>query len=274
MTTLAVLLPVFSLLSALTPAASAQDAWITPYGAGALDWGSGSVPLDALPRRKDYYLPDSGFIGKQAPDDLEIRAPQGERRFLRYVNGALVDAWWVSAAPIDPGPLTGFDKPVWTGTVLGPTGLSAEPPPEEEGFSAFGVGRSWDVPGRTVFHWHDRMGGLDIIASRALPAPQYGVQRAEPMRPPDDSGAKASVKGTFLSLVKRYKGRLASCFDQSRLPINVSILMRWDRSGLPARIRVEADQPTFNLDTCIAGTLMDVRNTANAQGSLELMRFR
>lgn len=254
--------------------ARAQDAWITPYGAGELDWGTSAVPLEAVPRRKDWYLPDSGFIGKETPDDLEIPAPPGERRFLRYVAGALVDAWWVSTRPIDPGPLSGYEKPVWTGAVLGPTGITAEPPPEEEGFLAYGTGRSWAIPGRTVYHWRDRLGQVEVIASRAEPAPQYGVQRAEPLIPPSDSGAKASVRGTFVKLIKRYKGRLATCFDQSRLPINATILMRWDPAGLPARIRVEADQPTFNLEVCVAAALMDVRNTGNAQGSLELMRFR
>ena len=259
--------------SAWVGSAWAQDAWVTPYGAGGLDWGTGSVPLDAVPRRKDWYLPDSGFIGK-SPDDLEIPAPQGERRFVRYVAGALVDAWWVSTQPIDPGPLVGYEKPAWTGAVLGPTGITAEPPPEEEGFLAYGTGRSWSVSGRTVFHWRDRLGKVEVIASRAEPTPQYGVQRAEPLMPPSDSGAKASVRGTFVKLIQRYKGRLASCFDQSRLPINATILMRWDPAGMPARIRVEADQPTFNLEVCVAAALMDVRNTGNAQGSLELMRFK
>jgi hypothetical protein len=249
-------------------AALAQDeqfGWLSPAGPGPYVWGTSDVPFDAQPRRKDFFLPDSQVIGQIPSEDLEIVAPAGEKRFLRYINGGLVDAWWVSTSALDPGPLVGYVKPTWVGTVLGPA---------EDGYRAYGVGSSWTLYDRTVFHWHDRMGKLDVIASRAIPPPQYGISRAEPLQHPSDTGSKTSLKGEFAKLAKSVRGELASCFDQTRMPVEATIELRLDKNGLPARIRVRADQPAFNLDYCIAGALMDLHGAPNFFGTLSLLRFQ
>lgn len=245
--------------------ALAQDPWLTSEGAGPYAWGTSTLPPDGVPRRKDYFLPDSGFLSPQAPNDLEIPAPPGEKRFLRYVNGLLVDAWQVSTSALDPGPLVAYQKPAWSGPTLGPA---------EDGYRAYGIGSSWDLPDRTIFHWHDRLGKTDILASRAVPPPQYGIQRALPLEMPSDSGASANITGDYNRLLKAVKGNIASCFDQSRMPVKADILLRLDHSGLPARLKVDADQPSFNLEQCLAGTLLSLRGAPDFAGTIEVTRYR
>ena len=113
----------FAILMFLWSLASADDAWLTLYGAGGLTWGTADQPLDATPRSRDLYLPDAGFIGmstRDKPDDLEIPNDQGERHFLRYVGGQLVDAWVLREGPIEISDFARLGDLEFEGPVLGP----------------------------------------------------------------------------------------------------------------------------------------------------------
>jgi hypothetical protein len=251
-------------------AAWAQDevAWLQADGAGGFTWGTNSVPVDALPRPRDLVLPDSVFIGankQDRPDDLEVKGPAGERRFLRYARGALVDAWWVKEGRLDPAPLTYGAKPAWTGVVLGPA---------EDGFLAYGVASSWTLGERTLLHWRDREGKREVLVSRATPTLQYGIGRAAPLERPGDTGSRPRVSGDFRKEVKPYVGSLAGCFDTSPKPVIAKIDLKLDRAGAPSRIRVSADQPAFNLEDCVAAALMDLRGDPGVAGSMELFRMQ
>ena len=258
----------FLVLSAALAQEEGTLPWIGSSGVDGFDWGTDDMPLDAVPRPKDLVLPDSAFIGarrQDRPDDLELKAPPGERRFLRYVHGVLVDAWIASERPLDPGILTGYAKPTWTGTVLGPA---------EDGFYAYGTASSWNVGTRTVLHWHDSGARLDVVASRATPTPQYGIGRPEPLQARGDTRPSATFSGDLKRPSKPYQGLVASCFDQSRKPVNATIVLKLDARGEPSRIRVNADQPALDLDDCVAGALLAFRGAPNFCGTLEMSRFR
>jgi hypothetical protein len=260
-------------LVGLVPAASAQDdappGWLGAHGVAGFDWGSNDVPVDAVPRARDLVLPDAAYIGangQDRPDDLELKgAPAGERRFLRYVHGVLVDAWWMSATRLDPGPLVDDARPDWTGTVLGPA---------DGGFLAYGTASSWTVGARTVLHWHDRLGARDLLVSRAAPTPQYGIGRATPLVAPADTGSRPRLSGDFKKEARPLLGSMASCFDSSRTPVGATVELRLDATGVPSRIKVSADQPTSNLEDCVASALMDLHGAPNATGTLEMLRFQ
>lgn len=252
--------------------ASASDdetpLWVGGNGVDGLDWGTANVPLDAVPRPKDINLPDSSYIGRNKqdrPDDMEVGGPPGERRFLRYASGVLVDAWLVSERPLDPARLISYDRPDWTGVILGPA---------DDGFLAYGTASNWTVGGRTLLHWRDRAGALDILVSRAAPTPQYGIGRPRPLEKPGDSGVRVKLSGELKKAAKPFAGSLAGCFDTSPKPVEATIVMKMDGGGVPSRIRVSADQPAFNLEDCVAASLMDVRAAPNFQGTLKMLRFR
>lgn len=254
----------------LLAVALAQESalWITSTGVQGFDWGTNDVPLDAVARPKDLVLPDSAFIGankQDKPDDLEVKGPSGERHFLRYARGVLVDAWLLSERPLDPLDLVGSVPPEWSGVVLGPA---------EEGFLAYGVASSWRVGERTLLHWKDRAGHLEVIADRAAPTMQYGIGRPQPLELPGDTGAKATLKGDFAKAARPFAGPLASCFDTSPKPVEALITLKLDGKGEPSRIRVQADQPAFQLEDCVAAALMGVRGSANQVGTVEMRRFR
>jgi hypothetical protein len=257
----------------VAPFAAAQDdyvpGWIGYEGVEGFAWGSDAMPLDAVPRPRDFILPDSHYIGankQDKPDDLEIRGPAGERRFVRYARGQLVDAWWVVPGKIEVDPLVSGAKPEWTGVVLGPG--------EGDGYLAYGVARSWTVGTRTLLHWKDRLGKVEVLASRAQPTLQYGIGRAAPLEPRGDTGAKATITGDFKKEARPYAGQVASCFDTSPKPVIATIALRLDARGQPSRIRITADQPTFDLEDCVAAALMELVGAPNASGTLELMRFQ
>lgn len=264
------LLAIVSLLG--SSVANAQDdgalGWLTHGGVEGYVWGSDSMPFDALPRPRDFVLPDSNFIGankQDRPEDLELKAPAGERRFVRYARGQLVDAWWVSTGKLDPGPLVESARPDWTGVVLGPA---------EDGFLAYGVATSWTLGGRTLLHWRDRLGKLDVLASRAAPTLQYGIGRPAPLEKPGDTGSRPKLSGDFRKEARPFLGAVSSCFDTSPKPVGATIELRLDARGQPSRIKVAADQPAFNLQDCVAAALMDLKGAPNATGELELLRFQ
>lgn len=260
---------VLLLLASVTPARAQEDEpWLGAAGVTGYEWGTSNVPFDAVPRTRDYVLPDSSYIGankQDRPDDLEVKGPTGERRFLRYARGALVDAWWVKAGKLDPEPLTMGQKAEWTGVVLGPA---------EQGFLAYGTASSWTIGDRTVLYWKDREGKAEILVSRAAPTLQYGIGRAHPLEVPGDTKARPRLSGDFKKEAKDYVGPLGSCFDTSPKPVGATIELVFDAKGLPSRIKVAADQPAFNLEDCVAAALMEVRAAPNARGTLEMLRFQ
>jgi hypothetical protein len=249
--------------------ALAQDYWLSSLGPGELTWGGEEIPLDARPRLQNYVLPDSAFLGRnksEKPDDLEVRAPPGERRFLRYVHGVLVDAWWVAEHPLDPTPLTGSGPPAWQGVILGP---------DDGSFLAYGLGASWTSMDRTILHWRDSEGKLEVIADRAAPSPQYGIGRPAPLVRPGDNGmAKPRLAGDFKKEAKAFGPDLATCFGNSPKPVEANIKLKLDRHGRPSRIRVDADQPTLNLQDCVAAALIDLKGLPGQYGTLTAFFFR
>ncbi len=242
--------------------------WLTLSGPEGLAWGTDSVPFDSVPRRRDMLLIDSDYLGANKadrPDDLEIPAPQGERRFLRYAHGALVDAWWVSEQKLEAGPLVGWAKPEWTGIILGPG---------EDGYLAYGTASSWTVGNRTILHWRDKAGKHDVIAARAIPDTRYGTTRPAPLKPRGDTGAKASIKGSFKQAAKSLRGDLASCLDGTRMPVEMTIQLRLDGRGSPSRIKVDSEQPVFSLDDCVAGALLALQGAPGSSGDLIVFRMK
>lgn len=247
----------------------AEDGWLTLYGAGGLTWGTASQPLDAVPRPRDYYLPDAGFIGlttRDKPDDLEIPAPEGQRRFLRYVGGQLVDAWLVFEGPIQVTEFARLGDVEFTGAVLGPS--------KEAGWNAVGDATSWRIRDRTVLHWKDRASKLEILVSRASPSTGYGVNRASPLAPGIPSRIKPSIKGDMNRWVKPRAREISGCFDNSPKPVEAAVWVRWDTSGRLARIRATADQPAVELTTCVAGAVADLPALPQQEGSFTLLRLR
>lgn len=261
-------------LALFTLGARAQDEpWLTPDGPGDLRWGTSVQPLDARPRPRDLYLPDAGFIGKSAkdhPDDLELPAPEGERRFLRYVDGQLVDAWWIK---VEGGlPVSDFARAgdrEWEGGLLGPAMAEGE-----AGWRAFGDATSWRGQGRTALYWRDRMSGVEILVSRATPTGSYAVRRATPLAPPIPSRVKPRIKGDMNRWILPRAREVSGCFDNSPMPVSADVSIRWDDRGRPGRIRATADQPAVELNECIAGAVEGAEALPNQEGSFSLVRLQ
>ena len=260
------------LLAALSSAPSwAQDSegpWLQTWGAGGLEWGTSGQPLDIKPRSNAYQLPDSGYVGRNAtdkPSDYEVAGPAGERRFLRYVGGQLADAWWVVSGEIDVADYKTSGTEEWNGTVLGPS---------TDGFRAFGTGTSWLVQGRTVFHWVQRDGSTQILASRALPNGTYNVARAAPLPPDSPTKANAKISGSLAETFKRYEAELSGCFEHAAKPVEATVSVEYDKKGRPARIKVNSDQVAFNVEECVAGVVAHTTAEDGAAGSFKVYRFR
>lgn len=255
-----------------TLAARAEEGWITLYSAGGRAWGTSDQPLDGVPRTRDLYLPDSGFIGmntRDKPDDLEVPAPDGERRFLRYVGGVLVDAWLMKHGPIATTEFARIGDVEFTGPVLGPTVTR-----EEQGWRAIGDATSWKIRDRTVLHWKDRASDLEILVSRASPSGSYGVRRETALAPGIPSSVKPTVKGDMNRWVKPRVAELSGCLDNSTTPVTAEVDVRWDATGRLSRMRANADQPAAELTSCIAGAIADLPALPNQAGSFTLMRMR
>lgn len=249
-----------------------DDVWLTPNGAGGLAWGTSEQPLDAVPRGRDLYLPDAGFIGlttKDKPDDLEVPAPPGERRFLRYVGGQLVDAWQLSPRPIPIIEFSRVGDVEFTGPVLGPaTGKG------EEGWMAVGDATSWRIRDRTVLHWKDRASSVEILVSRASPSSGYGVRREVALTPGIPSKVKVQLKGDMNRWVKPRMAEISGCFDNSPKPVEAVVWVRWDARGQLSRVRATADQTAAELTPCVAGAIADLTALPSQEGSFSLLRLR
>lgn len=251
--------------------ALADDPWLTLDGPGGLRWGTSEQPLDAVPRPRDIYLPDSGYIGrntKDRPDDLEVPAPQGERRFLRYVDGRLVDAWWFKQGALPVSDFARLGNVEWEGALLGPTLTS-----NEAGWRAFGEATSWQVTGRSALYWKDRMSNLEILASRQAPSGSYAITRAQSLRPGIPSKVKPKIKGDMNRWVQPMTAEISGCFDNSPKPVEAVVKMRWDEKGHPGRIMATADQPAVELTECVAGAISDAPALPNQEGSFSLLRL-
>ena len=263
----------FALLMTLwTLVARADDPWLTLDGAGGLSWGTSDQPLDATPRSRDFYLPDAGFVGmntRDKPDDLEIVGPDGERRFLRYVGGHLVDAWVVRHGSIPVSEFSRIGDVEFEGAVLGPTVTR-----EEQGWRAVGDAISWKVRDRTVLYWKDRASDLEILVSRASPSGAYGVKRETALQPGIPSSVKPSIKGDMNRWVKPRVAELSGCLENSSKPVTATVDVRWDAAGRLSRMRATADQPAAELTACVGGAIADLPALPNQTGSFSVTRVR
>jgi hypothetical protein len=261
----------WTLVLLATAALAAEDAaWLRTDGAGELPWGTQSMPFDAVPRARSSYLPDTGFVGRNPsdrPEDLEMTgaAPGGERRFLRYVDGALVDAAVLRPAPLDPSPLVGGAAPAWSGPVLG----AGDGP-----FRLIGEARGWVVDGRTVTHWVAREGGLELLSSRAQPGGRYKALPPEVLRPGAPGKAALKVKGPLAPLLKPVEAVLSGCLDASPLPVEATIEVGFDAAGRPAKVRAENLRGEGGVFECVAGALVAVAGPPRAVQAATLVRTR
>ena len=251
--------------------ATAEEDWLTLNGAGGLAWGTDAQPLDAVPRdRSKSPLPDSGFIGGRPgdrPDDLELLGPhpQGERRYLRYVEGRLVDAWMVRQGPIDTTTLELSATEAWRGPALGPG---------DGRLKGIGDTTSWTHGDRSVLHWRDRMSGLEILAVRTRPTGSYGVQRAVPLEPGDSSTARIRLRGSLKTTATPVSALLSRCFDQAPKPVEARITAVYDDRGRLGRVAVDSDSPALDADTCVISALIRTTASPRFAGDVELFRLR
>lgn len=249
--------------------ALATDPWLSPEGVTGLPWGTQLRPPRVKRTDRGQDLADDDFAGRTAadrPDDLEVLDRNGlERRFLRYVEGKLVDAWILRDGAIDDTHYAHFGKEEFKGAVAGP----AEP-----GWLAVGDAVSWELSGRTVLHWRDRLTDVEVLASRAVPTARYGAIRPERLQPPEPSDAKAAIKGDLKKLVKSFEGQLSACFDSATKPIRATISVRYDRLGRLARVRVDTDGVTYDVEACVAGSLIRSGAAPYLEGSFGLYRHQ
>ncbi len=258
------------LLCLLARVVFADDAWLQPGGPGALVWGTGDQPLDVVRRPKDFFLPDAGYIGSgptDRPEDVEIPGPhpRGERRFLRYVHGALVDAWLVRDGSIDTAYYTRAASEQWQGVVLGPS---------TEGYRALGDAVSWQTGERTVMHWVDRMSGREILVSRAVPSRTYAVRREAALARPPDTGTRARITGELKAIFRPMSGELSSCLDLAPKPVIANLDVIYDSTGRPGRVRFGADQPAPGALECVGGAVASTTAGPGTTGSVEIFRMR
>ncbi len=259
------------LLSLMGPAAAGSaesEVWLKPWSAGGLDWGTSMQPIDSVPKARDVYLPDSGYVGRSAadkPDDLSLTAPQGEQRYLRYVGGQLVDAWWVVEGEIDVSEFAISGQEQWRGVVLGPG---------EDGFRSFGTATAWTFRGRTALHWKQRGGDTEILVSRAEPSGSYGVRRAEALSPGTPSKTKAKIKGDLARFVREHAYEISGCFEHGTKPIEAIVSVVYDDNGQPSRIKATTDQVAFNMLDCVAGAVAVTSALPGTEGDFSVFRLR
>lgn len=259
------------LLALALPSSRAEEgAWLTLNGAGDLSWGTDNQPFEAIPRDRSVVLPDAGYIGARPgdrPDDLEVPGPhpRGERRYLRYVGGKLVDAWMVRSGPIDTTAIEVNATEAWRGPALGPG---------DGKLRGIGDAVSWDHGGHTVLHWKDRMSDTEVLVVRSRPSQTYAVTRAKVLEPGGASGASIRIKGTLKPTAKPVAGVLSHCFDPAPKPVEAKVTAVYDQRGRLGRVSVQTDSPSLEVEECVAGAL--IRTTAGPKfaGDLELFRMR
>ena len=250
--------------------ASAGSPWPDAAGAGELEWGTTSLPVDGISRDRAAFLPDSGFIGARPgdrPTDLELPGlhPGGQRRYLRYVHGVLVDAWVVGPGPIDVSVWVAGELD-WSGPVLGPG---------PDGWRSFGDATSWNLGTRTALHWRDRTSETEILAVRAAGATRYKAVRAEAVQneAPPPTGA-ARLKGDLKAVLKSEDEALSGCLNAADKPVNAVLHVAFDAQGRPARLKVETDKVAPDVMDCMAGVVVGVLGPPDSVGSVTLQRSR
>lgn len=255
---------------ALTASASAGELWLTPDGAAGVPWGADGRPAKYARKARSVHLADDGFAGRgptDKPDDIEVldKNASGERRFMRYIDGALVDAWVIRPGPIDDSHYSIHGNEQFRGAVVGP----AEP-----GWVAVGDAISWELGGRTVLHWRDRLTDNEVLANRAIPGTRYSARRPEPLQPGEPSAAKAGISGDLKKLVKPFSGGLSSCFDSAIKPIRAEVSLKYDRLGRLARVRVDTDSVTYDVESCVAGALVRTGAAPGLEGTFTVYRHQ
>jgi hypothetical protein len=250
--------------------AAAEEHWLTPTGAGGVAWGATDRPEKYARKSRSVFLSDDGFVGRgpaDAPDDLEVefRNSIGERRFLRYVDGSLVDAWLLRVGPIDDSYYGAHGTEQFRGAITGPA---------EDGWVAIGDAISWEVDGRTVLHWRDRLTETEILANRAIPGTRYSASRPEPLQRGGASSAKIGINGDLKKLVKPFSGVLSKCFDMSSKPLRAVVTLKYDRLGRLARVLVDTDSVTYDVESCVAGSLLRTGAAPELEGSFEVYRHK
>ncbi|MEC7947215.1 MAG: hypothetical protein VX265_06570 [Myxococcota bacterium] len=259
---------VLALLAASS--AAADPPWPDAAGAGDLAWGTSALPLESQPRDRSSFLPDAGFIGARPgdkPTDIELPGPHpgDERRYLRYVHGALVDAWVVKNGQVDTSPWRGGSEE-WRGPVLGPA---------SDGWRAFGDATSWRLGQRTAMHWRDRTSDREILAVRAAGGTTNKSVRArvvENQAPPPTLPAK--LKGDLKSQLKPHADALSGCLNQADKPIHVVLQLAFDDQGRPGRIKVETDKVAPDVVDCMAGVVGRMGGVPGSIGTATLQRIR
>jgi hypothetical protein len=251
--------------------ARAAEEWIHETGVGSLTWGSTERLPGARHKAASVHLPDAGWVGKKltdTPDDWEIvdESAGGERRFVRYQDGALIDAWILKNGPLDPTPLVAYGEEEWRGPVLGPD--------PEPGWRSIGDATSWRVGARTVFHWRARSGAAEALVSRAVSGGQYGVQRAAVPKPRDLASNKGNISGTLKKELAPAVEHISGCFNDAEMPVEARVLLEYDSGGRPARLRVESDRRVTDVETCVAGALLRTSGPANGAGYLRMVRLK
>lgn len=257
----------------LCATAAATD-WLTVEGAGGLAWGTTERPADALPRPRNDFLPDSGYIGaspEDRPEDLLVNsasmAATSERQYLRYAHGELVDAWLVRDGAIDVSMFRRSGEEQWSGVVLGPA--------SEAGWRALGDAQSWSINGRTVLHWVARLSDTEVVAYRDQSSARYAVQRAAPIGADSHPSTRdAQIRGDLKVRVKPHSAAISGCLDHAPKPILVTVQLRYDGAGRPALIQVETDQPAAGIIDCMAGAIEGTRAPGLTEGSFTAFRMR
>ncbi len=251
--------------------ARAVDDWISPDAAGELAWGTDARPARIKRMEKKLNLPDLGYAGRNAtdkPDDWESIGPHehGERRFLRYVDGALVDAWLLREGPLDATPFEIRGTVEWQGAVLGMN---------RDGWREVGDATSWVSEGRTVMLWRSRASSAELLASRAIPGGRYTARRPTVLAPDDRlPTGRAGIKGELKRQVKPATARLEACLNDVPKPVHATIHLAYDKLGRLARIKVDGDKPIYEAEQCIAGALIKLPAGPLVEGSFEISRFR
>lgn len=261
---------VAALLLAFALRAGAADQWLNPWGAGDQQWGTDQQPVDAVSKPRDFFLPDAGYLGRNPsdkPEDLEIPGPHpgGERRFLRYVNGALVDAWLARPAPIEVEDFRLHGSEEWSGVVLGPG---------ENGFRAFGDAVSWQVGQRTAMHWKDRSSSLEILACRSAPTGRYAVEHEAPLALGAAGRHNAKITGDLKDIVKGVSDAISGCLDLAPKPVEGHLIVAYDAKGRPAQIKANTDQPSSDVLRCWAGAVAGTTAPPGQAFSAKIFRMR
>ncbi|HCH63107.1 MAG TPA: hypothetical protein DFR83_09900 [Deltaproteobacteria bacterium] len=255
------------LAAAPTPAG---EHWLTAEGAGGIAWGESTRPAKFQRRSRRFTLADDGFVGlgpSDAPHDIEVeyRNSVGERRFMRYVDERLVDAWLLRVGPIDDSYYSTHGKEQFRGAIVGPA---------EDGWVGVGDAISWQLGDRTVLHWRDRLTDTELLANRAIPGRRYSARRPEPLKPGGKSTAKIGISGELKKFVKPYSGMLSKCLDASNKPIRLEVVLRYDRLGRLSRVRVNTDTVVYEVERCVAGALIRTGAPPDLEGSFSVYRHQ